>query len=81
MNEAIFLSEAERHEVEDGILKKAEELAGDRYFYVTHVLYQGRERGYKITIGENTREFRKEPVVEPWSGYVNRIKAFVFDVM
>ena len=81
MNEAIFLSEEERREVEEGILKKAHELVGDRYFYVTHVLYEGRERGYKITIGENTREFRKEPVVETWGGFVNRIKAFVFDVL
>ena len=40
-------------------------------------IYEGRQTGFII----NGKEFRKEPCVESWGGYVNRIQSYLFNLL
>lgn len=40
-------------------------------------IYEGKQTGFII----NGKEFRKEPCIETWKGYVARIKGYLFDMM
>ena len=84
-NEGAFLDEKERGEIDDILLrfKRKTDIplkieisrfkSGDLY----DPSLNGKQTGYII----NGNGFYKSPCTEPWNGYVNRIKAYLFNIM
>lgn len=84
-NEAAFFDGKERDQIDDILLRFERKTdiplkieisrfkSGDLY----DPSLDGKQIGYII----NGNEFRKEPCVESWNGYVNRIKSYLFNIL
>lgn len=79
MNEAIFMTDRERTQV-TGIIERFYRLRDRKGIVdVEATTYQGRQTGVKIRVDDQEKEFVKSPCSQPWDGYVNAIKGWLFD--
>ena len=75
INEAIFMEAKEREEVMKII--SAFQRVTNIPLEIEETTFMDRQTGIAI----NGKKFDKQPYIEPWSGYVARVKEYLFDLI